>query len=96
MDYSSKRPFDFNAGGKGADLLRMKIFSERYGFKIEMTSSRCLYIPLDKDICPGKISACDHCREREDCLESGGTTFRVFFRETTIGASPEGIVKAGE
>ncbi|MBU1344589.1 MAG: GAF domain-containing protein, partial [Proteobacteria bacterium] len=30
MNYSSKRPFDFNAGGKGADLLRMKIFSERF------------------------------------------------------------------
>jgi len=24
MAYSSKRAFDFNAGGKGADLLRMK------------------------------------------------------------------------
>ena len=34
--YSSKRAFDFNAGGKGADLLRMKIFAERYGFKIKM------------------------------------------------------------
>ncbi|MBE9592542.1 MAG: HAMP domain-containing histidine kinase, partial [Proteobacteria bacterium] len=34
MVYSSKRPYDFNAGGKGADLLRMKIFSERYNFKI--------------------------------------------------------------
>jgi len=32
LAYSSKRPFDFNAGGKGADLLRMKIFSERYAF----------------------------------------------------------------
>ena len=37
MSYSSKRPFDFNAGGKGADLLRMKIFAERYGFRIGMT-----------------------------------------------------------
>ncbi|NNL75671.1 MAG: PAS domain S-box protein, partial [Desulfobacterales bacterium] len=41
LDYSSKNPFDFNAGGKGADLLRMKIFSERYNFNIELTSSRC-------------------------------------------------------
>ncbi|MCP4668373.1 MAG: HAMP domain-containing histidine kinase, partial [Deltaproteobacteria bacterium] len=39
MDYSSKRPFDFNAGGKGADLLRMRVFSERYHFKIDMDSS---------------------------------------------------------
>ena len=79
MDYSSKRPFDFNAGGKGADLLRMKIFSERYNFQIKMTSSRCRHIPLDKDICPGRISACDFCKKKEDCHKSGGTTFTVFF-----------------
>ena len=79
MDYSSKRPFDFNAGGKGADLLRMKIFSERYNFKINMVSSRCKYIPFDKDICPGRITKCNHCKKREDCHQSGGTTFTVFF-----------------
>ncbi|NQU14556.1 MAG: PAS domain S-box protein [Desulfobacteraceae bacterium] len=79
MDYSSKRPFDFNAGGKGADLLRMKIFSERYNFQIKMTSSRCRHIPLDKDICPGRISACGFCKKKEDCHKSGGTTFTVFF-----------------
>jgi signal transduction histidine kinase len=79
MDYSSKRPFDFNAGGKGADLLRMKIFSERYDFKIDMTSARCPHIPRDKDLCPGRISQCPHCKEREDCHRSGGTTFRIFF-----------------
>ena len=79
MDYSSKRPFDFNAGGKGADLLRMKIFSERYNFRIKMTSSRCRYIPLDKDICPGRISACDFCKKQGDCHKSGGTTFTFFF-----------------
>jgi len=79
MDYSSKRPFDFNAGGKGADLLRMKIFSERYNFQINMISSRCGHIPLDRDICPGKISASDFCRQKEDCHKSGGTTFAVFF-----------------
>ena len=83
LNYSSKRPFDFNAGGKGADLLRMKIFSERYDFKIEMTSSRCVYIPMDKDICPGRISECDFCKENEDCYQSGGTSFRVFFPEAS-------------
>jgi PAS domain S-box-containing protein len=41
MDYSSGRPYSFNAGGKGADLLRMKVFSERYNFKIKMISRRC-------------------------------------------------------
>ena len=58
MNYSSKRPFDFNAGGKGADLLRMKIFSERYNFKISMTSKRCQRIPENKDSCPGSIQDC--------------------------------------
>ena len=79
MDYSSKRPFDFNAGGKGADLLRMKIFSERYNFKIDMTSSRCRFIPEASDICPGAIGACAFCKTKEDCYNSGGTTFSLYF-----------------
>ncbi len=79
FSYSSKKPFDFNAGGKGADLLRMRIFSERYGFKIEMESSRCKFLPKEEDICPGKISDCRFCNTREDCYSSGGTTFSLFF-----------------
>jgi PAS domain S-box-containing protein len=58
MNYSSKRPYDFNAGGKGADLLRMKIFSERFNFKISLTSTRCKRIPENDNICPGSINAC--------------------------------------
>lgn len=79
IDYSSKRPFDFNAGGKGTDLLRIKIFSERYNFKINMQSLRCKWIPHDKDICIGRISRCRFCEKPEDCYSSGGTTFAVFF-----------------
>ena len=79
MDYSTKMPFDFNAGGKGADLLRMKIFSERYHFNIEMTSSRCQFIPQEEDICPGRIDACAFCTRVEDCHHSGGTTFSFYF-----------------
>jgi len=79
MDYSSKRPFDFNAGGKGADLLRMKIFSEQYNFSIEMDSSRCRFIPKKTDICPGKISDCRFCKQTKDCYESGETTATIFF-----------------
>ncbi len=55
LNYSSKRPYDFGAGGKGADLLRMKIFSERHHFKIKMTSKRCSRLPDDTDVCPGSI-----------------------------------------
>ncbi len=79
LDYSSKRPFDFNAGGKGADLLRMKIFSERYNFKIQMDSSRCKFLLTDADICPGKISDCSFCRVPQDCFASGGTDFTIYF-----------------
>ena len=78
-NYSSKRPFDFNAGGKGADLLRMKIFSERYNFKLDMDSTRCGFIPKGSDICPGDISECGFCNKKEDCYHSGGTTFTLFF-----------------
>jgi signal transduction histidine kinase len=82
MAYSSKTPFDFNAGGKGADLLRTKIFSERYNFKIDMTSSRCRFIPAESDACPGRISRCAFCSEVEDCYDSGGTTFSLYFPPT--------------
>ena len=77
--YSSKNPFDFNAGGRGADLLRMKIFSERYGFKIELRSKRCRYLPRPGDICPGRISKCKFCSDKSDCYASGDTVFSVFF-----------------
>ena len=79
MEYATKSPFDFNAGGKGADLLRMKIFSERYLFEIDMVSSRCIFLPNEYDICPGKISKCLSCRTRDDCYNSGGTTFSLRF-----------------
>ncbi|MFC1825280.1 PAS domain S-box protein [Thermodesulfobacteriota bacterium] len=79
MAYSSKRPFDFNAGGKGADLLRMKVFSERYGFTIDMASSRCPALMEEGDLCPGKISQCAFCKQRESCHRSGGTTFTLYF-----------------
>ncbi len=79
MDYSSKRPYDFNAGGRGADLLRMKIFSEQYHFKIDMSSSRCRHIPQETDVCPGAVDECPYCRESADCFGSGGTTFTVYF-----------------
>ncbi|MBU2629706.1 MAG: PAS domain S-box protein, partial [Proteobacteria bacterium] len=79
VNYSSKKSFDFNAGGRGADLLRMKIFSERYNFKIHMTSSRCRFIPNKNDICPGNINECVFCTNKEDCYHSGGSAFSLNF-----------------
>ena len=79
MLYASKNPYDFNAGGKGFDLLRMKIFSERYKFNIHMVSDRCRVIPGDADLCPGNIDKCRHCKTMGDCIQSGGTTMIVQF-----------------
>ncbi|MFH0998989.1 MAG: GAF domain-containing protein [Pseudomonadota bacterium] len=79
LQYATRKPYDFHAGGKGFDLLRMKIFSERYHFSIRMRSNRCIYIPEDKDQCPGDIDACHHCYTPEDCIRSGGTTMTVNF-----------------
>ncbi len=78
-DYSTKSSFDFNAGGRGADLLRMTIFSERYGFNIRVKSDRCLFIPGKDDACPGDIDDCTFCKEHDDCYKSGGSQFEVEF-----------------
>ena len=69
--YSTKAPYDFNAGGSGADLLRAKVFSERYGFEIDFESTRCSYMPEDIDECPGRISLCQFIGNRSDCFASG-------------------------
>jgi PAS domain S-box-containing protein len=79
MSYASKAPYDFNAGGKGVDLLRITIFSERYRFETKMISRRCRYIPRDSDICPGAVQRCDHCKSAADCDASGGTTMQIRF-----------------
>ena len=79
MTYSSKAPYDFNAGGRGFDLLRITIFSERYRFDTKMISHRCRHIPSDSDLCPGAIDRCLHCMHPEDCDASGGTTMQIRF-----------------
>jgi signal transduction histidine kinase len=77
--YTSKKPYDFGASGKGLDLLRIKTYGQRFGFDISEGSQRCIYLPTDRDLCPGKISLCPYCHIREDCLKSGGSTFCVSF-----------------
>ncbi|MCP3871604.1 MAG: PAS domain S-box protein [Desulfobacteraceae bacterium] len=79
-NYSSKKSFEFNAGGRGADLLRMKIFSEQYNFMIHVSSTRCNFIPGKDDICPGNIDECTFCKENNDCYQSGGSSFTVNFK----------------
>ena len=77
--YSSKRPYEFNAGGSGSDLLRVKAFSERHGFSVGFDSNRCRFIPGDKDVCPGRISACKFITKKPECFASGGSTFSIEF-----------------
>jgi PAS domain S-box-containing protein len=79
LRYRTGRSFDFGAGGKGFDLLRMKIFSERYRFDIRMSSTRCRYLSIESDFCPGDIDRCRFCGSAQDCLNSGGTSMTVRF-----------------
>jgi signal transduction histidine kinase len=78
--YSSKEPFEFNAGGRGADLLRMKIFSEQYQFTIHTSSKRCKFLPGRNDSCPGNIRDCSFCQSKRECYQSGGSVFTVNFK----------------
>jgi signal transduction histidine kinase len=88
--YTSKRPYDFYAGGKGLDLRRMKLYGQRFNFDVSVDSRRCVHIPADGDLCPGRVSACEHCGRPEDCLASGGSAFTLTFpmHETPAGESP--------
>ncbi|MDY6791680.1 MAG: PAS domain S-box protein [Thermodesulfobacteriota bacterium] len=86
MNYSSRKPYDFMAGGKGFDLLRIKIFSERYNFKLEMVSTRCGFIPQQEDFCVGNVNDCEHIKSQKDCLNSGGTTMTIKFPPVEQGS----------
>jgi PAS domain S-box-containing protein len=79
LGYSSKQPYDFKAGGKGFDLIRMILFSERYHFQLKMNSQRCRCLSQDEDLCPGRIDDCPACRVQKDCLTSGGTVLQICF-----------------
>jgi len=79
--YATKKPYEFDAGGAGADLLRIKHFSEKLGFAIEFESRRCPHLPDDGDRCPGIISECRFVRLPSECLSASGSTFTVRFPE---------------
>jgi len=44
-----------------------------------MASTRCKRLPKETDVCPGRISQCPFCSKTEDCHQSGGTIFTVYF-----------------
>jgi two-component system phosphate regulon sensor histidine kinase PhoR len=80
--YSTKKPYDFGAGGKGLELLQLKIFSELYQFTIECESRRCIYIPDESMLCTGSIEKCIHVKDAEECANTGGTVFRLKFKKS--------------
>ena len=77
-NYSTGRPYSFNAGGKGIDLLRIRMFSELYHFKVSFTSKRCKYL-IEASKFPGDVGTCPHCPTPQNCVESGGSEFIVEF-----------------
>jgi PAS domain S-box-containing protein len=89
LQYSTRSPYDFKAGGKGFDLLRMQMFAERYGFKILMNSMRCRFMAADSDECPGDVDACGHLRDPAECRETGGTVVTVLFQPAAGGTGAE-------
>lgn len=79
-NYSTRKPFDFNAGGKGLELMQLKMFADEGFIDIRFETVRCRYLPTHREHCPGSISACEHVRDERGCRESGGSTFSVLFR----------------
>jgi len=88
--YSSKKPYEFGAGGTGSDLLRIKLFSERFGFDVSFSSIRCPHLPGDGDPCPGRISGCTHIADKAQCITTGGTLFTFLFQPRPSLASASG------
>ena len=94
--YSTRKPFDFDAGGKGLELLRLKIFEEVYRFRTECESTRCKHIPGESDSCPGMICKCPYVQGEEQCAQSGGTAFKLMFpgRLSENGYFPKSLRQA--
>jgi len=78
-NYSTGRPYSFNAGGKGMDLFRIKMFSRIYGFELYFRSEQCRHLIEELRECPGDPEQCPFCDSLQDCVSSGGTEFEVDF-----------------
>lgn len=82
-EYSTKKPFDFNAGGKGLELFQLKNLCEIHKLRIEFQSQRCRFIPETTDHCPGSIDQCPYVQNPEECFGSGFSIFSVSFSNLT-------------
>jgi PAS domain S-box-containing protein len=77
--YSTMKPFDFNAGGKGLELMQLKMWANEGFIDIKWETARCRYLPTHRERCPGSILLCEHVKDERGCRESGGSTFSVLF-----------------
>ena len=93
-DYASRRPYSFNAGGKGMDLLRIRMFSELYGFKVSFTSQRCPLLVGSNGQPVRNVEFCQECQTPEECAHNGGSEFLVDFPLADTWAAE--LAKTGE
>lgn len=94
--YATRRPYDFKAGGRGFDLLRLQILSERYGFTLRLASRRCPVVPTDREPCPGDTRTCGALADSDECRDRGGTVVRVAFPPAAPGAAARTPDTGGE
>ncbi|MGC8605282.1 MAG: sensor histidine kinase, partial [Desulfomonilaceae bacterium] len=87
-NYSSRRPYSFNAGGKGIDLLRIRMFSELYGFRLSFSSKRCPHLMEQGVESPDVVESCANCKKTSECGENGGSEFVVDFPLADIDHEP--------
>jgi len=93
-DYASRRPYSFNAGGKGMDLLRIRMFSELYGFKVSFTSQRCPLLVGSNGQPQRSVQFCQECQAPAECAHNGGSEFVVDFPLADTWAAE--LAKTGE
>ncbi|MFZ5865574.1 MAG: GAF domain-containing protein [Thermodesulfobacteriota bacterium] len=77
--YSTGRPYSFNAGGRGLDLQRIRVFSKIYELGFFFKSRRCEHLNGALARCPGDVRRCPACSTIEDCSNAGGSDFEVTF-----------------
>jgi signal transduction histidine kinase len=77
--YMSKKPYAFNAGGAGVDLLRIKTFADKLNFHVNFVSQRCPVLLTTGNTCAGKVSACQYTVEPSECFDQGGSVFEIRF-----------------
>lgn len=80
--YATRNPFDFDAGGKGLELMRLKMLSQEGTFDISFESQRCRHLSGPQNRCPGSIERCPRITGPDECFQSGGTVFSVLFKRT--------------